>query len=468
MVRLAEDDARYRGQFTQLLLGGSHDRDLAAGFGLASDIGGPVAPVLWALHAGEKSNARRRITVLAAAVLSEGPLGDERVLGLLEQDRAQLHDRLMSAFALALLPRRTREQPQFWSRVFGRNKQEPVQLLAVLALLASSRFPAAAAATPPAVLRDGDPGVVAAALYAGAPVPEALVQPYWRPDPPAHAALVWRGAFLGRLHRDGAENGDAVLVQRAREVLAMPGEVHATAREAAALLLGRLGQVDQDARPDWSLLQLLAADRKTAASVRAWLTAGPQPLAEEPAVLAVEYVLSRSPTMVLEDRAAWANAPTIRAHVALALAWQLCAGGAEKPIDWAIAGLPEWYFVRWATGVRAPRDEAIADPVLEQAARLCAEDRMPREVAQRLFEEALWRLGSHPGLGLWRAQREFVRDLVLAGSVPGSRYQIGLRDHLRYVPGGLRHEDDFFEVAVELYEFMGRRVPPVPVECRLR
>jgi len=464
---VADDDARFRRQFSQLLLE-SRTRDLGGGFELARSLGPPVASLLWSMHAAEKSDARRQVTMLAAAILAEGVVGDERVFAALERDRTQPRDLLMTCLLLALGPTRTRAQPAFWERVYGRNRQEPTQLLQVVALLASARFPGAAPAAPATSLRDPDPGVVAAGVFAGAPVADATVQMFWRKEPPVHAQLVWRATFLAELQRgDPLAEVDAALLQRARTVVAMPGEVHAAARATAALLLGRARAFDRDVRPDWRLLQLIAADSRAAVAVQQWLTAAPQLLAEDPARLAVEYVLSRTTETVLADSSAWSGERSIKRDVAVALAWRLCGETASKPVEWSVAGLPEWFFVRWASGARVTRETPIEDPALDQAARLCAEGRMPRDAMQRILEEALWRWGSHPGLGQWQAEREFVRDLVLAGSVPGNRYQVGLPDHLRYVPGGLRHEDDFFEIGVELYEFLSRRVPPVPAECRL-
>src|SRR5262245_21232488 len=465
-----DDNAQFRRQFAQLLLE-SRTRDLVGGFELARSLGPPVAPLLWNMHAAEKSDARRRITMLAAAILAEGAVGDEHVLAALDRDRTQPRDRLLTCLLLALGPERTREQPAFWEKVYGRNRQEPTQLLQVVALLASARFPGAAAAAPPTSLRDPDPGVVAAGVFAGAPVADATVQTFWRKDPPAHAQLVWRATFLAELQRgDPAAEVDAALLQSARRVVAMPGEVYAAARATAALLLGRARAFDRDVRPDWRLLQLIAADSRAAGAVQQWLTAAPQLLAEDPAQarLAVEYVLSRTTETVLADSSAWSGERSIKRDVAIALAWRLCGETAPKPVEWPVTGLPEWFFVRWASGARVSKEASIEDPALEQAAKLCADGRMPRDAMQRILEEALWRWGSHPGLGLWQAEREFVRDLVLSGSVPGNRYLIGLPDHLRYVPGGLRHEDDFFDVGVELYEFLSRRVPPVPAECHLR
>src|SRR5262245_30882168 len=140
---VADDNTQFRRQFAQLLLE-SRTRDLAGGFELARSLGPPVAPLLWSMHAAEKSDARRQITMLAAAILAEGVVGDEHVLAALERERTQSRDRLLTCFLLALGPLRTREQPAFWERVYGHNRQEPTQLLQVVALLASSRFPGAA------------------------------------------------------------------------------------------------------------------------------------------------------------------------------------------------------------------------------------------------------------------------------------------------------------------------------------
>jgi hypothetical protein len=464
---LAADDGRFRARFTELLID-VPTRDLAAGFQLARDLGPAAAPVLWRMHAAEKSNARRRITVLAAAILAEGAVGDDRTLAAIEADRTPPNDRLMTCYLLALGPTRARGQAEFWSRAFGLNKTEPVPWLRVAALLASARFPGATDTAPAWLLRDDDPGVVAAALFAGAPVSDTLVQPFWRRDPPAHASLVWRGALLGALTKEPRTEAAAALVAQAQERLQFAGEQYATAREASALLLGRAGAVRLDARPHWRMLQLFAAESRSAAALHSWLSPSPQPLDDDPTRLAVEYVLSRSIDTVLADQKHWSTAESVRRHVATALAWRLCGESDPRTVEWSIAGLPEWFFVRWASGAAATVDGAIDDSVLDQAARLAAEGRLSKAAARRLLEEALWRWGSHPGLGLWVAQRQLVRDLLLAGSLPGNRYPVGLPDHLRYLPSGLGDENDFFVVAVELYEFLIRPVPPIPAECRLR
>lgn len=463
------DDARVRARFTELLLD-APTRDLREGFTQARDIGSAAAPALHALAAAEKSNMRRRMSAFCAAAIADGVGGDERLLATLD-DRSPMQDRLCASLLLALGPVRARPQPEFWSRALGRNAKEPVPLLLVAALLASSRFPGAGAACPQSLLRVDDPGVVAAALYAGAPVPEPILQAYLRPRPPEHANLVQRALLLRAVldRREGSLPADALA--RAQALLDAPGESNATLREAAALALGFGGAARPDAgtRPDWRLLQLLAADVRACAAIQPWLPATPQPL-HEPAWprLSVAYALGRDPSVVVAERAAWSAAPSVRRHVAIALAMRLCARERVDPIQAMLPDTPEWGFVRWASGEKLPDGVASSDPALQQAADMAREDRLPRAAARALFEDTLWRWGSHPGLGLRDAQHDLVRDLLIAGSLPGNRYAIGLPDHLRYLPAGLGDENDFFGIAVEAWEFLRTPTLPMPAECRLR
>lgn len=466
---LPADDSRLRERFTELLLA-APTRDVREGLQLARALGTPAAPVLWALVAGEKSNMKRRMAVLAAACLAEGPSGDDRVLAFLDEKSA-LQDRLVCSLCLALGPMRSRPQPEFWARVIGRNRQEPEPLILVAALLASSRFPGAGEACPPALLRQENPGITAAAVYAGAPVPAVLVQPYLRSRPPAHADLVQRALLLHERLRSHDVPVPATSVDRARELVTAPSEQNATLRDAAALLLASADAVavEGQPRPEWRLLQLYASELRAASSLRAWLPAAPQPL-DEPAWarLAVAYALSRSPEAVVADRTVWGAVPAVRRHIAVALAWRLCAEASPTPIRSTLSDVPEWAFVRWASGVDVPPGATIDDSPLQQAFVLMVDGRLPREAASVAFEDALWRWQSHPGLGVHGAQRDLLRDLMLSGSLPGNRYQIGLPDHLRYLPAGLGNENDFFGLAVDVWEFTRSPSLPIPAECRLR
>lgn len=465
---MPEDETRLRARFTELLLN-APTRDLREGFDTARRLGPAAAPVLWTLVAAEKSNMKRRMAVLAAACLAEGEGGDERVLQRLDE-RSPLQDRLVSCVHLALGPKRVRRPQEFWPHVLGSDRNEPEPLLLVAALLASSRFPETGSECPSGLLRVENPGVTAAAVYAGAPVSDTFVQNYLRPRPPAHATFVQRAQLLRALPTRPGEVLPNEMVERAAGFVQASGEGNATLRDAAALVLSAGDAIRAEGlpRPEWRLLQLYAAEPKAAGSMQSWLPPEPSPL-DEPARtrLAVAYVMSRSVDDVVADRAVWGAVASIRRHVAVALALRLCAT-TTAPIRTSQVDLPEWGFVRWASGDDAKLGSGFDDPLLAQGAVLADAGRLSREAAARLLEDTLWRWGSHPGLGRFTAHHEFVRDLILSGSLPGNRYAIGVADHLRYLPAGLGNENDFFWLAVELYEFVKEPTLPIPPECRLR
>lgn len=467
-VTVAAEDARLRERFASLLLAAS-TRDLQQGFSLAAGLGPVAAPALWAMHAAEKSNMHRRAAALCAACIAEGPSGIDRTVSILD-DRSPLHDRLCVALMAALGPVQQRTRKDFWPRILGRNQKEPEPLLLVAALLASSRWSGAGADCPQGLLRTTNPGIVAAAVYAGAPVPEPVLAPFFRREPPAHASLVHRASLLvPLLRREPIAEG---LQQQALAFLQAPREENAPLRELAALVLSHAGvpPVEGEPRPDWQRLCALAADPRSAAALAAWLPPSPQPL-DEPGwpQLAVAYAFSRSVDTILAERAQWHMAPAFRRHVAVTLALRLCAEAAPQPIPLRLEGLPEWEFVRWASGVQELDVRALPeDPELARGLVLCAEARIDKGALRGLLEETLWRWGSHPGRLLYRAQGLLVRDLLLAGSLPGQRYPVGLPDHQRYLPAGLGNENAFFRVGVEAYEFMKAKAPPIPAECRLR
>lgn len=466
---MSANDARVRARFSELLLE-APTRDLRAGWELARDLGPVVAPSLFGLASDEKSNMKRRMSAFCAAVMASDPHGEDRVLAALD-DKSPMQDRLCASFLLALGPLRERAPSDFWAKSLGRNKQEPEPVLLVAALLAGSRFPGVGASCPQSLLRVDNPGVLAAAVLCGAPAPEPLLQPYLQKRAPAHANLVQRAWLLRAVLQRNVSAASPELAERAREWMQSPGEANATLREAAALALGASGslRMDGQTRPDWRMLQLFAFDAKACEALAGWIPAQPQPL-DEPAWprLAVAYALGRPVERVVADRSAWASVPSVRRHVAIALAMRLCREPRSKAVAAALPEVAEWAFVRWAMDEPFPDAAAFVEPALQQAAVMAKEDRLSREAAARLFEDTLWRWGSHPGIGLRDVQRDLVRDLMLSGSLPGNRYAIGLPDHLRYLPAGLGNENDFFGIAVEAWELLRSPALPIPPECRLR
>jgi hypothetical protein len=471
---LSTREPAYRERFQQLLLA-VPTRDWNVGWQLAADLGRPAVPLLWEMVQAEKSELGRRLTLLVAAVVAGGPGEDDRLLLWLDRQKPMLQERVMAAMLVALGPRRPRPVADFWPRFLGPDKS-PEHILAIAVRLAAARFPGTETGAPP--LLDDEPGLAAAAAFAGLPIPAPAAARLSDLRAPArHAELFWRGLLLRAARAPGEAapgpeqtGGRDRALEFAQEVSALTSDDHFAARAAAALARVRAGLVRADGpRPDWGLLLLLASEGASARAVQAWLPPVPSPRDEEPRRLAVAYVLSRQPAVVLEERNSWGGDARVRGSVALALAWLLLGEERPTPNDVLLPGVPEWFLVRWASGAEASRTGPIDDPVLDTAAVLAAGGRLSRAVARRTIEEALWRLGSHPGLAVYECDRLLVRDLLLVGSHPGgNKYVPHLRAEQRYRPTGIGPDHVFFEVAVAAFDFLARPRLPIPHEYRLR
>ncbi|MCR9246772.1 MAG: hypothetical protein NXI31_17195 [bacterium] len=439
---------------------------------LAAAIGRPGVPLLWEMLRAEKSNVTRRDALLAAAILAGGPAEDERLYGWLSQQKAIKEERTMAALAIALGPPRMRAIPNFWSRSLGPTKS-PVEILAIAVRLAAARVPDSAIGAP--TLLSDEPGLAGATAFAGLPVRNAIWNRRWNlRDPVAHADLFWRGALLhaARLETDNRPVASQLLT-RARAIANLPGQEYAAARRAAALLQARRGDVRVvGARPERELLEVLVSRPEAARKLRKWLGPTPQPRDDRPQRLAVAYVLSRDPAEVVADRQQWSRDPRVSSHVAVALAWRLLGEESPKIEDVGMGetgsgGVPEWFFVRWAAGLPADAMRC-EDLALTAVAELAAAGRLPRTAARQALEEALWRWDSHPGRGLYDAERVYVRDLLLVGSDEGGQYVPAIRTEDRYRPTGIGHARKFFEIAVAVYEHFSQPRLPLPPQYRLR
>jgi len=461
-------DDRFRERFQQLLVA-VPTRDVQQGWQLAADIGRPVVPLLWDMLQAERSNVGRRLVWLAAASLAGGPAEDDRLFTWLDRQKGMLEERVLGAMCIAYGPRRSHPVPGFWSRCQGPDKS-PEQVLRIAVRLAAARIPGAESGMSCGV--DDDVGLAAAGACAGLSMPASVGARLWNlRTPERHAELFWRGAMLGGARAAGdGQRPDAELAQRARDLMALPGDQHAAVRAAAALFRLRTGDLRlEGARPDWRLLQVQVADSTAARTLRNWLGPVPQPRDEEPSRLAVSYVLSRDAAEVVADRAQWSAVPRIRSHVAIALAWRLLGDGVGAPIDVEVPGVPEWVFVRWASGVAVDRDVTLEDVPLRVALRLLAVERLSRPALRAALEEALWRWGSHPGLGLWEQERLLLRDLLLVGSnAGGGKYAPHVPFVQRYRATGIGPDDEFYPVAIALHDFLARPRLPIPAEYRLR
>lgn len=470
MGALGARDDRFVRALERLLLDDA-TRDFELGWQMALDLGRPAAPLLWECLRAEKSNVRRRLVLLTAAVLAGGPAEDGQLFAWLDNQSTMLEERVMAGFLLAMGPRRQRPLPDFWNRLLGPTRS-PQTVLGIAARLAAARFPGSETSGP-GLGDEDDPGLASATLFAGLPLRASLQQKWWNlKNPERHAELVWRGALIagitGRGDSTGFQGGS--LLDRAREVGQLPGEVTLAARDAAALFRSYQRDVRlEGARPDWRTLQSLVADPAAAVLLQPWLTPVPQPLDDEPIRLAVAYVFSREPAQVITDRATWGADPRIRRHVAVALAFRLLGDAATKMPAVPLAGVPEWFFVNWANGNAVAVDGQLDDPILGAAAKLATEGRLSRPAARTVLEEWLWRTGGHPGIGLYQAERLLIRDLLLLGSRQAGKFVPNARADQIYRAGGSIDKDhQLFDIAVPLWEFLNRPRPPLPAELRLR
>lgn len=456
--------AVFRDRFTQLLLA-VPTRDLPTGWRLALDLGRPVAPLLWEMLRAEKSNIERRLVLLAAAMLAGGTGEDDRVFEWLRQPKSMLEERVLAAMLLALGPRRTRAVPDFWSACFGPDKTQE-QLLTVAVRLAAARFPGTGDGV--ATIVDDDPGLAAAAAFAGLPLSTQVTARLWR-QRDRYAALFWRGALLGDAWRLAALGAAPTLLDRAADVLGRLEDEFADARAAAILLRARAGLLDPAARrPDWRLLQVAVSAPGNVAALRRWLQPTPLAQDQQPGRLAVAYALVQPVGEIVDARAAWGADARIRRPIALALALRLTTEQGP-PIAVDLPEVPEWSFVRWASG--GPFDAATRceDPRLDALAALVADGRARVPVVRDALEEALWRFGCHPGIAAWEQERRLLRDLLLVGSKHGGgQYQPSLRPDERYFPTGLDRNDEAFRILVTLFDLLFEPRCPIPPELRLR
>ncbi len=426
--------------------------------------------MLWDMLAAEQSNVRRRNALLGAAILAGGEAEDERLFAWLGQQKAIKEERTMAALALALGPPRQRGVANFWSRSIGPTRS-PVQILDIAARLAAARIPGSASAPGAPVLTDDDPGLAGATAYAGLPVPQSIWNRRFNlRDPKDHDDLFWRGAMLygARLTEDSRKIAPQLLA-KAQQVAGLSGVKYAAARQAAALLRSARDDVsDSGPRPQYELLELLASNRRSAVKVRKWLEPAPHPRDQRPQRLAVSYVLSRGdPRRIVDDHAIWATDSRVNREIAIALAWRLLHDDVTAIPDVQIRELPEWFFVRWAAGLEAT-PMLCADLTLAAMATLAADGRLPRAAAKQALEEALWRWGSHPGLGLYEAERLLVRDMLLVGGNEGTKFVAEIDYENRYRPTGIGPSSKFYLVAIALYEHFSTPRLPLPPQYRLR
>lgn len=453
-------------------------RDRRAGWRLAADLGPSAVPLLWRHFELEKDE--NRLVLLAAAMIAGGDKEDDLWFAWLAQNKKKpmLRERALMAMLLALGPMRSRPVADFWERCFGvaKDAKDQERLLTIAVRLAAARFQG----TVDGMLASGDEdaGSAAAAAWAGLPVMPSITTKYWNSAGDGdHAALFWRGAMLGAIRQSPRGHIPQELVDRAQRLLQSPLGAVAT---TSTWLLANAGALRTDGpRPEAPLLRIAVGDLATAASMHQWLAPERQLRDDEPHRLAVAYALSRPPQVVIDQRARWPGDPALQRHIAVAVAWQLLGGkdGLTSGTEVVMPELPEWNFVRAAAGLAIDRDAICGDPRLQSALVLLGQGRIDRRALRLALEEALWRWGSHPRRVPYELERQFLRDVMLAGSNPGgARYQASVPANQRYFPTGLDRDDPFFRVATAVYDFLmtpsdvpstPTATPPLPAEHRM-
>jgi hypothetical protein len=386
-------DERFRERFQKTLLN-EPTRDLEAGWQLAWELGRPAVPLLWDMLAKEKAMVERRLIVLAAAVLAGGPIEDERLFAWLEQPKPMLEERVLGCMLMALGPEAAAARAGLLEQVFWpgeATRADPRDRVAPR-IGAVSRGRGGRRTAPGR--RSGPRRRAGVCVLAGLrPRCDEVVESQDARTPRrvvlARRAARWR-AIGQRWHdatrRPGREEqeGDGARQRPGHGSPSCCGAVSRARRDFRT-----------DAELDGSLLQLAAADPAKARLLQERLGPTPPPRLDEPQRLAVCYVMSRDPEVVIKDRAVWGAEERIRKHVATALAMRLLADQQPRTLD-SLPAVPEWVIVRWAAG--APMEAVVLDdPPLQAAVELAAAGRLSRPVMRNLLEEALWRWGSHPG-----------------------------------------------------------------------
>lgn len=442
----ARDDfltARMRAAFS------GRDVDLGAGWDAAATLGPSVSPALWRLLDGQ-STGEARLAVLAAIQAAGGVDEDDRLLRWNDSPGRSARDRLFVAFVLAMGPRRSAPHGDLLARLRGTS-----ELAELLALLAAARFPGVEGL--PDVASDGDPGIAGAALFAGS---------VFRSGPPRgarHEGLFWRGALLGAVQPPAK----GALREHARTWATDRGDGAVAIRRAALWWQARAGDAEAWLeRPDDEALAILVGEPAARARLRSWLASPPQARTNPVPAIVVAQAMACPLTELVATREGWAVAAEHRAGVLVLAMRALTEGGLPCPPAWP--AVSEWALVRLACGSGDQRLPPLADANLARAAAAFATGRLPAADFADALELAVWRAGAHPGLAPWRLERDFLRDLVLAGSQEGGgKYQPHVPPSQRYFATGLGRDEPWFRVAVAFFEWHGRLRGTVPAALRL-
>jgi hypothetical protein len=320
----------------------------------------------------------------------------------------------------------------------------------------------------------------AAALLCGARVPAAPLGRWLEASgvPSPEAQLVWRALLLSRQDADAADRRERRL-DLARRALRWDAESARATRHAAALRIAEVGAEGPwpESGPVAELLVLLgsAPDGRRLAYRSGWLT--PTTSARlEPALqakLAVLFVQAADLDAIAAATEAWKEHEELLSAVCLAVAWRRFAGDAGLEAGpWLdnLDAVDESAWARCALGARGDPAEfaACVARAKHPALALAAEGRLPGPELARAAELELWHRDQHPRRDAYRCWVGLVRDLLLSGSDYARAFDARAQG-FPYLPSDLQPGDrDFFEVAVEFFDWMVNVGVAVPEDYRLR
>lgn len=418
----------------------------------AREAGPSGSAALWRLL-GATTNDEARLQTLAALVCCGGTAEDARLWRWADAAGRSPRERAFVAFLFAIGPRRPTARPDSLGGARGNSA-----FLSIALACAANRF---ADGAPLAEVDAGqDPGVAAAAAYAGAPLRAGGGQPF-RGD--RHESLYWRGALLGAARGEPS----AATRERALALRTLPGDGNASLRAAAWWVAARARDATTaDDRPEIVVLEALAGDAAVRARFAPWFDGAVGPRHEQPTRLAVAHAFVAPVRDLVSANAAWRAVPEVEAHVAVVVALRLMEARDEAV---ALPDGPAWMPARVAMGQAADEASlasATADLRLRAAMRARAGGRIDDAGYAQALAAALWRWGSHPDLAPWRLDREFVRDVLLAGSqAGGGRFQPHVPPAQRYQPEGMGRSDPWFRVAVAAYDCLEPSTWPAPASA---
>ncbi|MEM7205525.1 MAG: hypothetical protein AAF628_35035 [Planctomycetota bacterium] len=451
---------------------GAQPGDWRSAWDRARAVGPALAPGLWR-HLRRERHSQGRLLSIGAFAAAAGQAADASLLDPAWMRRAGTADQLIVLLTVALGPQRAGAGDELRELVLD-TKSEAVRIGGCLAL---ARY-----ATPTELpeswfaqgLREG-PGIVAAALLAGAAPPRDLVR-RWVADRENEAArLVLRAVLLSRWTRTLPT--DEVL-DLARGAWRRSDEEAYASRQAAAWRLGIEAErgVPKN-RPVPQVLSAFAVEPsgQAAALARGWLVPEPSRLLDPRLrrVLAVQYALVAPASRLAGDAVSWRDELRLAGDVCLALAWRRLSrrdARDEEGLAAAAAVLrdvPEGAWLQVALGGTVAGFNATDDPLLDAALAQLTHQRLRRSDAAAALERALWRRDSHPGKVAHRLRAELVRDLLLTGS-EYARVRLS-RGPFAHLPADLKPGDrTVFQAAFEWCEWYAAAGDRIPDEARLR